>query len=173
MRGSALHWAVPAAALACLGCSPGDRGMLQPVAADGVTLVSTHGLPDDTARLTGGGVVADVTGSWAGTGPSVEIVYRTGTAPATFAVAPKLTWKGIVTPASHAWDRTLPVPGNTLGRPLLDSGALSLEPGERRTVVVEFAMQAAPGVPTLEDDVMVAVPMPDRARPVRFRLAPE
>lgn len=173
MRGACLRWATPIAALACLGCSPGDRGTLQPLADEGMTLVSTHGLPDDTARLTSGGVTADVTGRWADTGPSVEIVYQTAATPATLAVKPTLTWQRKAAPATAAWDRTTPVPGNTLGQPLLGAGALTLRPRERRTVVVEFAMPTGGASPTMKDEVTVGVPMPDGTRPVRFRLAPE
>ncbi len=167
-RLSMMGWTV--AALACLACARADRGMLQPLADPGVLLVSTQGLPGDTARLAAGGVTADVTGAWSSSGPSVEVVYRGGAVPARVPVAPTLTWRGRTTSASHAWDTTAAVPGNAVGRPLL-AGSLTIGRRERRRVQIEFS--GAGDGPTIDDEVTVAVPMPDRARPVRFKLSPE
>ena len=50
-------------ALALTACAAGGSGALEPIAGPGITLVATHGLPDDTARLSAGGVTADVTGA--------------------------------------------------------------------------------------------------------------
>ena len=147
-----------AAALPLIACSSADHGQMMPVAGSGVELAKTRGLPDDTARLRGGGVTADVTGAWKATGRSVEVAYRAqGPARVRFA------GEGI----TGAWDRTEPEPGNVMGRPLL-GGELALAPGRPRTVLVEYAAGDAPG---FGDEVVVPVPMPAGPAPVRFRLA--
>lgn len=147
--------------------------MLQPLPGEGVTLTSTQGLPNDTARVAAGGVTADVTGRWSENNQTLEVTYRAGAAPASFAVAPTISWKGNIMSASHAWDRTTPVSGNVLGRPLLDAGPLLFKPRERRTIAIEFPLAANGAKPALGDEVTATLPMPNAAVAVRFRLGPE
>ena len=54
-------------------CSQASRGSLSPVAEPGVALTSAEGLPDDTARPSGGGVTADIIGRWSDQNETVEI----------------------------------------------------------------------------------------------------
>ncbi len=158
-------------ALAVLtACSPGNHGALQPEAAADITLVSTGGLPNDTARLSSGGVTADVTGLWSDQGESVEIRYRSQTA-ADVPIASGSTWNGQSAPATAAWDRSAPEPGNALGRPLLGAGPLHLKPKATTIVQIEYDRQAS-GL-AIGDKVIILVPMPGGSRAVRFRVAGE
>lgn len=161
----------PALAVALAACSP-PGGTLTPVAGPGVALVSTHGLPGDTARLSAGGVIADVTGAWSRSGVSLEVRYRAGATGARMQIAPTLTREGRMIAAAGAWDRTTAEPGNVMGRPLL-AGSLAMRPAGRRTVAIEFEV-ASPPAPALAsgNEVTVTVPMPGGARPVRFTLGP-
>lgn len=153
-------------------CSPGERGALEPIAGPGVALASTRGLPDDTARLNGGGVRADVTGRWSNANESVEIAY-TASSPAVFRIASGSTWRGEAVPASNAWDVSTEEPGNAVGRPLLGGPGLRLAAGERRTVQLVFDRPGGDRRPALGDEVAITVPMPDGPVPVRFRLGGE
>ncbi len=161
--------------LALAACSPGDRGVLQPIASPGVEPVSTHGLPGDTARVAVGDVTADVTGSWSNANETVEVVYRART-PIGFPFVATSTWRGQALPASAAWDRSVPAAGNAVGRPLLSTGSntgrIELT-GKTTTIVqIEFARSGDPR-PGSGDEVAIAIPMPQGARTVRFRVAPE
>ena len=158
--------------LALGACSPGGSGPLQPIAGPGVTLASTHGLPDDTARLTSGGVQADVTGRWSRENESVEIVYA-ASAPARITISSRSTWRGTAANASDAWDVTEKTPGNAIGVPLLDGKGLQLGSGDRRTVQIMFARPDRGERPRVGDQVTISVPMPGGPESVRFRLAGE
>jgi hypothetical protein len=152
------------------GCSSASRGSLSPVAESGVTLVSTEGLPDDTARLSGSGVTADVTGRWSQQNETIEIRYRAGAVPVRIAIRGGAT--GIARPATSAWDRTKPFPGNAIGRPLLDEAPLTIAANGEARVQIEFA-RANDTPLSIGDRVTLAVPMPDGARAVTFRAGGE
>ena len=170
-----MHWPhrIAVLALALTACAAAERGALEPIAGPGITLVATHGLPDDTARLSARGVTADVTGAWSDQGESIEIIYRAGPAPATIAIDSSATWQERRAPASAAWDRTVAVAGNALGRPLLGTSGLHLTAGGRRIVQIEYGRATGGVRPVLGDEVAIAVPMPGGAQPVRFRLGAE
>ncbi len=159
------------AAATLAACSPGGRGTLQPIARAGVELTSTHGLPDDTARLSAGDVTADVTGSWTNTNETVEVSYR-APVPTRFPLNATSTWQGQAVQASAAWDRSAPAAGNAIGHPLLDQGRIELAGGATTTVQIEFA-RSSDDRPATGDEVSIAVPMPGGARTVRFRVAGE
>ena len=159
------------AAATLAACSPGNRGTLQPVASAGVELTSTHGLPDDTARLSAGDVTADVTGSWTNTNETVEVSYR-APVPTRFPLNATSTWRGQAVRASAAWNRSAPAAGNAIGQPLLDQGRIELAGGATATVQIEFA-RSGDDRPAIGDEVSIAVPMPGGARTVRFRVAAE
>lgn len=151
-------------------CSQASRGSLSPVAGPGVTRTSTGGLPGDTARLSGGGVTADVTGRWSDRNETIEIRYRAG--PATVRIAMQRVATGKARVATSAWDRTKPFPGNAIGRPLLDAAPLAIAAGGEAHVQVEFARGTRAPL-SIGDEVTLAVPMPDGIRPVRFRVGGE
>jgi len=152
-------------------CSPGGRGTLHPVASAGVELTSTHGLPDDTARLSAGDVTADVTGSWTNTNETVEVSYR-APVPTRFPLNATSTWQGQAVRASAAWNRSAPAAGNAIGQPLLEQGRIELAGGATTTVQIEFA-RPGDDRPAIGDEVSIAVPMPGGARTVRLRVAAE
>jgi len=152
-------------------CSPGGRGTLEPIASAGVELTSTHGLPDDTARLSAGDVTADVTGSWTNTNETVEVSYR-APVPTRFPLNATSTWRGQAVRASAAWNRSAPAAGNAIGQPLLDRGRIELAGGATATVQIEFA-RPGDNRPAIGDEVSIAVPLPGGARTVRFRVAAE
>ena len=164
-------WFVLAVTLAA--CSEGDRGVLEPKRDEGIELVSTHGHPNDTARLQAGGITADVDGRWSNQGESIEIRYRSGNLPARIEMTAASTWNGQTAPATAAWDRTVPEPGNAIGRPLLDAGPLRLAAGETKLVQVQFDRAVDGDRPSIGDEVTVTVPMPGGARATRFRVAGE
>lgn len=137
------------AAIALVACSPGGRGALEPVAGSGVTLASTHGLPNDTARLDAAGVRADVTGAWSKTGPSFEIVYRAGNAPVAIAMSTRVRWNGRSVAASATWDRTVPVPGSNMGRQLFKTDSLRIPANGRRTVLIFTTRRREPNRPAM------------------------
>ncbi|WP_347093462.1 hypothetical protein [Sphingomonas parapaucimobilis] len=145
--------------------------MLEPIAGAGVDTVSTHGLPGDTARVSVGGVTADVTGSWNYANETVVIAYRADT-PADFPLISTATWQGHIAPVSDAWDTSAPSPGNAVGRPLLDQGRITLVAGARKQIQMEYARPGQPR-PAIGDELIVTVPMPQGARAVRFRIAKE
>lgn len=173
MRAALLQRLLAAGTLALVACSPGGRGALEPVAGPGVALASTHGLPDDTARLEAGGVRADVTGIWANKGPSVEISYQAGDAPATVPMASSVRWKGLTAAATAAWDQTKPVPGNVMGRPLLGTPGLRLAARERRTVLIVYDVPQGVDPPAYGDELAIDVPLPGGPRPATFRAGAE
>lgn len=154
-------------------CSSGDRGMLEPLPDPGIELISTHGLPDDTARLRAGGVTADVTGRWSDQGESVEIEYVSGPTPARIAVGSGATWNGETAPATAAWDLSTREPGNAIGRPLLGQDPLRLAANERKRVQIEFDRTEGKSHPAMGDEVAVTIPMPGGAHVTRFRIAGE
>lgn len=152
------------------GCSPANRGGLSPVAGPGVTLISTEGMPGDTARLSGRGVTADVTGRWSKRNETSEIRYRAGPEAVRIAMRPGAV--GGSRPATSAWDRTKPFPGNAIGRPLLDEAPLTIAANGEARVQIEFAR--GNGTPlSIGDMVTLAVPMPDGPRAVTFRVRGE
>ncbi len=155
-----------AIAVALPACSQTSRGSLSPVAGPGIVLTSTEGLPDDTARLSGGGVTADVTGRWSEQNETIEIRYRAGPAAVRIAMRPGAA--GDVRVATSAWDRTKPFPGNAIGRPLLNVAPLAIAAGGEARVQIEFARGGDTPL-TIGDTVTLAVPMPDGVHPVRFR----
>lgn len=154
-----------------VACSPGGRGTLQPVASAGVELTSTHGLPDDTARVSAGDVTADITGSWTNTNETVDVSYR-APVPTRFPLNATSTWQGQAVRASAAWNRSASAAGNAIGQPLLDQGRIELAGGEKATLQIEFA-RSGDDRPAIGDEVSIAVPMPGGARIVRFRVAGE
>ena len=159
-------------ALALLAaCSPRTRGVLQPVASAGVETVSTHGLPGDTARLSVGGVTADITGSWNDANETVVVAYLSDV-PVTLLLASTATWRGQTAPASGAWDTSAPAPGNAVGLPLLNNKQIALATGAATKIQIEYARTGDPR-PATGDEVVVTIPMPQGARAVRFRLAGE
>jgi hypothetical protein len=170
MKRMPLLWLMLAPTL--LACSPGDRGSLDPAAGAGVALVSTHGLPNDTARLSTGGVIADVTGRWSEQGESIEIAYRGGATSSPITIRSTSTWNGQAARASGAWDRSLVVSGNTNGRPLPEGSTLQLVSGKQTTVQIEYDRTGGGG-PNIGDEVTITIPMPGEARLVRFRVAGE
>lgn len=154
-------------------CSGADHGVLEPKGGPGVTLVKTHGIPNDTARLSEGGVTADVTGAWSDQGESVEIRYRSASSPAAVPIMSTSTWNGTGAPASGAWDRTVAQPGNAMGKPLLGSGPLQLGRDDARTVQIEYDRMSHGRGLRLGDEVVITVPMPHGAYPVQFRVGAE
>ena len=151
-------------------CSPADRGSLSPVAGPGVTLTSTRGQPQDTARLSGGGVTADVVGRWSDQSETIEIRYRAGPAPVRIAI--RSGAGGTAPMATSAWDRSKPFPGNAIGRPLLDEAPLAIAARGEARVQIEFARST--GAPlSVGDAVTLAVPMPDGPRLITFRAGGE
>jgi hypothetical protein len=158
--------AVAAIAFILPACSQAYRGSLSPVAGPGVTLTSTEGLPGDTARLSGGGITADVTGRWSDRNETIEIRYRAGPAPVRIAVRSAAVGAGRV--ATSAWDLTKPFPGNAIGRPLLDEAPLVIAARGEARVQIEFAHSKGPPL-SIGDAVTLTVPMPDGPRPVSFR----
>lgn len=166
-----LPWLATAAVLA--GCAPEHRGALEPIAGPGVVLVSAHGLPHDAVRLSGGGVTANVTGRWSDEGESVEVEYRSGPTPVRVAIASVSFLDGRVARATAAWDRSAPVPGNAIGRPLPANGALDVRPGERKLVQIKYGRPSTGDRPVIGDVVSITIPMPGRAHAVRFRVAGE
>ncbi|KQM62178.1 MULTISPECIES: hypothetical protein [unclassified Sphingomonas] len=151
-------------------CSQASRGSLSPIGGPGVALTSTEGLPGDTARLSGGGVTADVTGRWSEQNETIEIRYRAG--PAVVKVAMQPNAAGDARVATSAWDRTRPFPGNAIGRPLLHATPLAIAAGGEARVQIEFA-RGGDAPLTIGDTVTLAVPMPDGVYPVRFRAGRE
>ena len=169
-----LHLLWLALALSLPACAQSHRGTLNPVRAAGVELVSTHGLPDDTVRLSEGGITADVTGRWSDQGESIEIRYRAGPTPTRLPIVSASTWHGHSAPANAAWDRSAPEPGNAIGRPLLDAGTLDVAPGKPKLVQIEYGRTTPDGEgPTIGDEVIITVPMPGGARETRFRVSGE
>ena len=158
------------AILLAAACSEDGQGTLMPVAAPGLTLVSTQGQMNDTARLIADGVRADVTGAWSNTNESIEVAYAVSK-PATVPIGGASTWKGAAAPTSGAWDVSVEHPGNVRGRPLLEEGELRLKPDDRPTVLIFFDRSGERNRPALGDEVTITVPMPGGPRPVRFRLA--
>ena len=145
---------------------------MEPVAGRDVVLLSTQGQPNDTARLSAPGLTADVTGSWARRTETLEIVYAASSA-TTIPIASSSTWKAQRAVANHAWDISVEEPGNAIGRPLLGTPGLTLGPGDRHTVQIEYDRPEEGDRPDIGDEVTITVPMPGRALPVRFRLAGE
>ena len=160
-------------AAALVACSPPGRGVLEPVGGAGVTLVESHGIPDDTARLVEGGVTADVVGDWSARGESIEITYRASGSPASLAIASSSTWRDQAVPASAAWDRSGSHAGNVMGEPLLARGRLALAAGRTTVVQVEYDRPAGAARPAAGAELTITVPMPHGAQPVRFRLGAE
>ena len=161
------------AAVALVACSPGGRGWLEPQAGPGVTLTTTHGQPDDTTRIEGAGVRADVTGRWSNTGPSLEVVYRTGNAAVTIPITTDVRWNGRSLPASAIWDQTVSVPGSVMGRDLLEPGVLRIAARGQRTVVVFYDAPEGAVIPTYGDVLTADIPMPGGSRPATFRAGAE
>lgn len=171
MRG--LLWLGLMATATTAACSPGNRGVLDPLEGVGVERVSTHGQPNDTARLRLDGVTADVTGRWSDVGESIEVAYQAGPQPARIAITAASEWQGQPAPATDAWDRSTTEPGSPIGRRLLETGRLDVPAGERRLVQIQFDRADGAGRPTIGDEVTVSVPMPGGARRVRFRVSGE
>ena len=164
----ALVWVALAATLTA--CTFG-HGPLKPIAGPGVTLVSTHGLPNDTARLNAGGVTADVIGDWGARGEGVEVQYRSGPAASRIEMQFRFSWKGAVAPATAAHDVTKPEAVDPGGRLLIAGSVLSLPPGAHRSIDVNYDRKPSGDHPKIGDEIAVAIPMPGGARTVRFRVA--
>ena len=159
-------------AIVLVACSPDDRGRLEPISGPDVTLVSTHGIPEDTARLSVGGVVADVTGLWSNQNESVDIVYKATASAVVVPISSASTWNAAAAPATQAEDVTERKKGDLHGRKVL-GGDLRLMPGESRTVEIIYDRPGEGARPRYGDEVTITVPMPGRAVPIRFRLAGE
>ncbi len=153
-----------------IGCSQARGGSLSPVAGQGVALTSTEGLPADTARLSSGGVTADVVGHWSDQNETIEIRYRAGPAAVRITMRPGAA--GDSRSATSAWDRTKPFPGNAIGRPLLNAAPVVIAAGGEALVQIEFARGEDASL-SIGDAVTLAVPMPGGARAVTFRAGGE
>lgn len=64
--------------MALLACSSGSHGVLEPLGGPGGTITSTHGHANDTARLSDGGVTADIIDSWGVKVESLDVTYLRG-----------------------------------------------------------------------------------------------
>lgn len=130
-----------------------------------------NGRADSIARIQKGGVTADITGNWTVEGDTIEVTNTAGASPARIAVIGGETHAGEVASSRVAWDRTKPEPGSVHGRDLTNdgSGLLRLKAGERRKSVIEFKPFSEKNKPVHEDEVSIAVPMPDAPSSVRFR----
>ena len=155
------------------GCSPTSRrGTLMPVGSAGISLVSTHGLPNDTARLDSAGTTVDVTGRWSDQGETLEMRYRSAHVPASLQVASTSTWKGHAAAASAAWDRSVGEPGNAIGRPLLGAGTLQLAQDQAKLIQIEYNRPGLTGR-AIGDEISFGVPTPEGSRSVSFRVSGE
>lgn len=160
-------------ALLAVACSSGDHGPLQPTAGSGVALRSTRGLPNDTARVAGGGISADVVGSWSADTVIAEITYRSAAAPAALRIDTRIRRAADEVPATSAWDRTVPQPGNAIGRPLLATRRLDLAPRDRRIVQIEYLRPPKLARFAGGERIRMLVPLPGGQVEVAFDTAGE